>query len=526
MSDVGTVLLVDGRYRLDTQIASGSSGETWRGTDLILARPVAVKLLRADFAEDAAILARFRAAARHAGVLAHENIARIYDYDESGVAHRPFLVMELVDGPSLTDLLTARPLEPTEVLDLIAQSAAGLAAAHRAGLVHRDIRPGNLLLAGGDVVKITNFGISHAQGDVLVTAAGPGAMASAYLAPERAAGASGTPASDLYSLGIVAYEGLAGRPPYSGTGLEVAFAHQHDPLPPLPDTVPAAVAALIWELTAKDPDDRPSAAQVADQAGELRDTLFPGGLRGERVPGPMELTGPLPAALGPDLAGQTRPGLAVADGSASGPAVSRVRRRGGPPSVGRIVAAAVAVVAVAALALVLSGVIGQGAARAPAQSVPGGAGARRVEVNGAALRGQPVTAVRRKLRQLGLIVHVRWRASDQVSPGDVLSVAPAGRVPVHSVVVVTGAIRPAGTSGSPGKPGRHRHPPGQHPGRHKGRSPGPGQSQPATSSAPTTSPSAKVSPTPAPSPSASASPSPTASASAPVTAPPSPTSAP
>jgi eukaryotic-like serine/threonine-protein kinase len=526
MSDVGTVLLVDGRYRLDTQIASGSSGETWRGTDLILARPVAVKLLRADFAEDAAILARFRAAARHAGVLAHENIARIYDYDESGVAHRPFLVMELVDGPALTDLLATRTLEPTEVLDLVAQSAAGLAAAHRAGLVHRDVRPGNLLLAGGDVVKITNFGISHARGDVPVTAAGPGAMASAYLAPERAAGASGTPASDLYSLGIVAYECLAGRPPYSGTGLEVAFAHQHDPLPPLPDTVPATVAALIRELTAKDPDDRPSAAQVADQAGELRDTLFPGGLRGERVPGPMELTGPLPAAPGPDPAGQTRPGLAVADGPAPGTAAPRTRRRGGPLPVGRVIAAAAAVVAVAALALVLTGVLGQGAARAPAQSVPGGSSARLVEVNGAALRGRQVSVVRRQLRRLHLIVRVRWRASDQLPPGEVLSVTPSGRVPVHSVVVVTGAIQPAGTSSSPGKSGRPGRSRGKHPGRHPGQSPGPGQSPPSTSLTPTTSPSAKVSPTPAPSPSASASPSPTVSATAPVTAPASPPAAP
>jgi tRNA A-37 threonylcarbamoyl transferase component Bud32 len=524
MSDVGTVLLVDGRYRLDTQIASGSSGETWRGTDLILARPVAVKLLRADFAEDAAILARFRAAARHAGVLAHENIARIYDYDESGVAHRPFLVMELVDGPSLADLLAAGPLEPTEVLDLIAQSAAGLAAAHRAGLVHRDIRPGNLLLASGDVVKITNFGISHARGDVPVTVAGLGARASDYLAPERAAGASGTPASDLYSLGVVAYECLAGSAPYRGTGLEVALAHQRDPLPPLPDAVPAAVAALIWELTAKDPDARPSAAQVADQAGELRDTLFPGGLRGEQVTGQLELTGQLPAAPGPDLPGQTRPGLA-ADGPASGPAASRAGRRGGPPRLGRVVAAAAVVAAVAALAWVLTGVIGHGAAQAPAQSVSGPAGARLVEVNAAALRGRPVTAVSRQLRHQRLIVRVRWRASDQVSPGEVLSVAPAGRVPVHSVVVVTGAIRPAGTSRSPGKPG-HRQSPGQHPGRHKDQSPGPGQSQPATSSTPTTSPSAQVSPTPAPSPSASASPSPTVSATAPVTAPVSPPPAP
>jgi hypothetical protein len=529
MPSVGTVLLVDDRYRLDARIAVSDSGEIWRGTDLVLARPVAVKLLRADYAADGTILDRFRAAAQRAGTVAHENIARIYDYDESDVAHPPFLIMELVDGPSLAEvLLTAHPLEPARVLDLVAQAAAGLAAAHRSGLVHRDIRPGNLLLAGGDVVKITNFGISRAMGDEPVTAVGLLAGASAYLSPERVTGSSGTAASDLYSLGIVGYECLAGSAPYSGTELEVALAHQHSPLPPLPADVPEAVVTLIRELTAKDPARRPGAGQVAARARELRDSLLPVKSLppveqgGQAATGVTALGDDRPSALQPDPFGQTRldevPAAASA-GPRPGVTPPRAPRRGRPPYGWRVVVGAAAAVAVV-LALILTGVIGHGAGRAPAADrVPGADGARFVKVNDAALRGQPVDAVRRQLRQLGLVVRVRWRASDQVSPGRVLSVAPAGRVPAGSVVVITGAIQPTGTGLSPGEPGRHSTPRGDRPGHHKSQAPGPGQSPPSISVTPTASPTATSSPSATPSPTQSAvtppSPSPSVTASPP-----------
>src|SRR5215469_3583786 len=258
------------RYRLDDQIAAGGMGEVWRATDLVLGRPVAIKLLRVEYAQHPETLARFRAEARHAGALSHPHIARIYDYGEAGATHPPFLVMELVDGPPLTRLLADGPMEPARVMDLVAQAAD----AHAAGLVHRDIKPGNLPLAPRDQVKITDFGIAYAAGSAPITRTGMLIGTPAYVAPERVAGAGATPASDLYSLGIVAYEGLAGGLPFSGTAMEVALSHQMRELPSLPAAVPAEAAALVAELTAKDPAARPArAGEVVTRAGRLRDAL-------------------------------------------------------------------------------------------------------------------------------------------------------------------------------------------------------------------------------------------------------------
>src|SRR5256886_6859669 len=164
--------------------------------------------------------------------------------------------MELVDGPSLETVLTDGPLDDSRTMDIVAQAAAGLQAAHAAGMIHRDIKPGNLLLAPGGTVKITDFGIAHTIGSVPVTANGELVGTPGCLAPERAMGEQATPASDLYSLGMVAYECLAGAPPFQGTALEVALAHRDRPLPPLPPSVSAAVCALVMRLTAKDPTRR------------------------------------------------------------------------------------------------------------------------------------------------------------------------------------------------------------------------------------------------------------------------------
>ena len=270
-------LLLAGRYRLERRIAAGGVGEVWRAEDLVLARPVAVKLLQPGYASHPQTLARFRAEARHAGSLTHPAIAQVYDYGESGPAGAPYLVLELVDGPSLAGSLAAGPLGSAAAMDVVAQVAAGLAAAHAAGLVHRDVKPANLLMGRDGSVKITDFGIAHAAGSAPITQVGTLVGTPAYLAPERAAGQPATPASDVYSLGIVAFECLTGTLPFQGTPLEIASASRRQPLPPLPPAVPAAVAALVTDLTAKDPADRPgSAAEVAARAARLRDTLDAG----------------------------------------------------------------------------------------------------------------------------------------------------------------------------------------------------------------------------------------------------------
>src|SRR5690348_13296159 len=262
------------RYVLGEKIGAGGFSEVWRATDLVLTRPVAVKLLHLGNAE---ALTRFRAEAQHAGGLSHENIARIYDYGEPAPPQPPFLVMELVDGPSLAGALAAGPLDPARGMDIVAQTASGLHAAHLAGLVHRDIKPANLVLAPGGLVKITDFGIAQAADSAPVTVTGQLVGTPGYLASERVMGAPATPASDLYSLGIVAYECLAGAPPFTGPALAVALAHRERPLPPLPGHVPGDVAALVFELTAKDPAARPrSAGEVARRAGQMAARMVAG----------------------------------------------------------------------------------------------------------------------------------------------------------------------------------------------------------------------------------------------------------
>jgi eukaryotic-like serine/threonine-protein kinase len=264
--------LLAARYRLDEPIGKGGFSEVWRATDTVLARPVAVKLLHPGRAQQPEVLARFRAEARNAAALWHVNIAHTYDYDEPADGLQPYLVMELVDGPCLAGVFAGGPLSAARTMDIVAQAAAGLQAAHAAGLIHRDIKPGNLLLASDGTVKITDFGISHAIGSAPVTITGVVMGTAEYLAPERIAGAPAGPASDLYALGIVAYQCLAGAPPFTGEPLDVACAHRDRPVPPLPPSVSAGVTALVMQLLAKDPAWRPgSAAEVAHRAGRLRD---------------------------------------------------------------------------------------------------------------------------------------------------------------------------------------------------------------------------------------------------------------
>jgi hypothetical protein len=334
---IAPTVVLAGRYRLDRRIAAGGVGDVWRGTDVSLARPVAVKLLRAEYAQDPETLARFRAEARHAGSLSHPGIARVYDYGEDEPGSPPYLVMELADGLSLAQVLANGPLTPARSLNVMAQTAAGLSAAHAAGLVHRDVKPANLLLTRSGEVKITDFGIAHAAGSAPLTRTGTLVGTPAYLAPERVAGAPGTPAADLYALGVVAYECLAGSPPFGGEPMVVAAAHRDRPLPGLPPGVPGEVAALVSELTEKVPSDRPQdAGEVARRAAALAESLAgdPAEMSLERLATAEAIASP---PTGPDPAGGPgSPGLrALAAGSAPGRATTRgaqppLRKPGGP----------------------------------------------------------------------------------------------------------------------------------------------------------------------------------------------------
>jgi serine/threonine-protein kinase len=267
-------LILADRYRLDERIAAGGVGQVWRATDLLLERPVAVKVLRPEYSDHPETLDRFRKEARHAGALSNPHVAQVYDYGPAGPGGSPYLVMEYVDGPSLADVLAVDPLEPTRALDIISQAADGLSAAHRAGLVHRDVKPGNILISREGRVKVTDFGIAHAAGQVPVTAPGLVMGTTQYMAPERIAGNQGTAASDVYALGIVLHECLTGVPPHDGTPAEVMAAHLYLPLPPLPSGAPPELDDLVARLTAKDPAQRISdARELSDVAAMLRDSL-------------------------------------------------------------------------------------------------------------------------------------------------------------------------------------------------------------------------------------------------------------
>jgi len=349
--------LLQGRYRLDERIAAGGMGEVWRARDLVLDRPVAVKLLRPGYAANSEGLARFRAEARHAGSLSHPGIAQVYDYHEADPPDPPYLVMELVDGPSLARLLEDGPAGPARTMGLIAQAARALAAAHAAGLVHRDIKPGNLLVSRSGQVKITDFGIARAAASAALTRPGVLMGTPAYLAPEQAAGAPAGPAADLYALGIVAYHCLTGQAPFHGEPLAVALAHQRQPLPPLPPSVPAAVATLVADLTAKDPAARPaSAGEVAEQAERVQAALAATAGIARRLPARAR------AAGGTDAPPPARPppGKRNTDGTRR----RRPARRFAAGLLARAALALGAITAIAATGWVVAGV--HGAAHPPA----------------------------------------------------------------------------------------------------------------------------------------------------------------
>ncbi|NYJ76373.1 serine/threonine-protein kinase [Allobranchiibius huperziae] len=253
-----------GRYTLTDKIAAGGMGEVWAATDAILGRTVAVKVLKGGLTDEIGFDQRFRTEARLAAALTHANIAAVYDYGEDeGSA---YLVMEYVPGLPLSRIIADRaPMPAVDTVGLIAQTATALQSAHLNGLVHRDVKPANVLVTADGIVKLTDFGIARAVGSAAMTKAGEVMGTAQYLAPEAALGQETTPLSDVYALAVVTYEMLCGARPFnSDSPVALAMAHVNEQPPPMPDFVPPPVRAVVLAALEKDPQFRPdSAAEFA-----------------------------------------------------------------------------------------------------------------------------------------------------------------------------------------------------------------------------------------------------------------------
>ncbi|MBF8190518.1 serine/threonine protein kinase [Nonomuraea sp. K274] len=254
------------RYRLDTRIGAGGMGEVWRGEDIVLARTVAVKVLLPGRMEDPGFVARFQAEARAMATINHSGVVDVYDYGISG--DTVYLVMKFVDGEPL-DRLLARlgRIPPQSAMELIAQAASALQAVHDQGIVHRDVKPGNLLVQRDGTLVLTDFGIARSDMAHRLTDAGMVLGTAAYCAPEQAEGAPVTPAVDIYALGVVAYECLVGQRPFDGdSAVTIALKHIREAPPALPPDIPPAVRTLVEIALSKDPGRRYPTARAMSEA--------------------------------------------------------------------------------------------------------------------------------------------------------------------------------------------------------------------------------------------------------------------
>lgn len=299
---LSTGQLVAERYRLVSRIAVGGMGEVWQASDTRLDRTVAVKVLKSELSGDAEFLHRFRTEARTTASLNHPGIAAVHDYGESAADDQSiaYLVMELVEGEPLAGILAREGrLAADRVLDILEQAGNALQAAHERGLVHRDIKPGNILVTPANKVKITDFGIAKAAHAAPVTRSGMVMGTAHYIAPEQALGQDAEPASDVYSLAVCGYECLSGHRPFlSDHSVTVAMMHIRDLPPPLPPDVPPGARAVVEATLVKDPRQRYrtggefAAAVAAVRAG--RPLPAPSGLvQTYAPPNPMVPVGPV-----------------------------------------------------------------------------------------------------------------------------------------------------------------------------------------------------------------------------------------
>jgi serine/threonine-protein kinase len=264
MSYAADDLLAD-RYRLVERIAAGGMGEVWRGHDETLQRDVAIKVLLAASSQDEGFVERFRAEARLSSQLAHPNVGTVHDFGEQD--GQAFLVMELMTGEPLSTLINERaPMPPAEVTEILHQTALALQAAHDAGVVHRDVKPANIVVDADGYAKLTDFGIARALNEAPLTQTGEVLGTPHYLAPEQAKGEQAGPLSDVYALAVVGYEMLTGERPFSGESMvATALAHVSQPAPQLSHDIGEPLRTTVMAALAKNPAQRPqSAAEFAE----------------------------------------------------------------------------------------------------------------------------------------------------------------------------------------------------------------------------------------------------------------------
>jgi Protein kinase domain len=279
---------IDGRYTIERPLGSGGMAEVFLAHDGVLDRDVALKVLRSQYAGDEEFYERFRREATSAAGLSHPNIVQVYDRGETADG-TCYIAMEYVSGGTLKERLDERgPMEPQRALAVVGQVAEALWAAHERGVIHRDIKPQNILVTDMGHLKVTDFGIARAASAATISATNAVFGTAGYLSPEQALGEPATPRSDLYSLGIVLYELLTGVVPYRADNpVAVCMKHVTEPLTPprrLDPTLPEAVDALVVKMLAKDPADRPeSASEVLDDIEGVR--------RGAPPPAPTPRTG-------------------------------------------------------------------------------------------------------------------------------------------------------------------------------------------------------------------------------------------
>ena len=290
--------VLDGRYRLERRIGGGGMGDVWEGTDTTLWRTVAIKVLLADLVDDRGFRERFRREARAIAVMQGPGVVEVYDYGEieDEDAQLAYLIMEYVDGKPLSRLLGLwGKLSAADTLRVVGGVAEALQVAHAAGIVHRDIKPGNILVRGDGSVVLVDFGIARVSHNLTLTTTGVVLGTVTYMSPEQAAGENLTAASDLYSLGVVAHQCLAGSPPFKAdTPLGVLSAHLRNAPPPLPPDVPYEVTEIVRRSLQKDPSARwPDAAALAAACRTTREALLAarGPSRTRVQPGPAPHAG-------------------------------------------------------------------------------------------------------------------------------------------------------------------------------------------------------------------------------------------